>query len=383
MKLKMLIAVIVILFLNYQNGRAQTWVDSLDAYAREEYLPPSSFHWNWMNASLLYTMIKQYDYSQEQKKKTYLDYVRKAMNKTYSVANGKIPNAVASGIGMAFLARITGEEKYKKACQKIYADYLKIKRTKEGGVSHLRKDLELWDDTIFMIGQFLLEMYKTTGDSAYLDELVLQIRVHRDKLQDKEWGLWVHGWDSDQKSHCTFCGQLNWPDKTTGRSAEIWGRGNGWIVVTLADALEIMPKDKPQWAELAGYLKEMIAHLPELQNKQNGHWYQLPVRPQDPKNYIESSSTAMFSFGITRALELGIVNDDTFKSSIELAYKGLRNYSTKQVSGKYITTKNVCKGTCIGNKNYYLKRKVKNEKPYSIGMFIRFGREYERMNSQL
>ncbi len=379
----MLIALIFIFLGKHEQTCAQTWSDSLDTYAREKYLPPSTYHWNWMNASLLYTMIKQYDYSPEQHKKLYLDYVHKAMDKTYSIANGKIPDAVASGSGMALLARITGDEKYKKACKKIYSDYKKIKRTQEGGVSHLRKDLELWDDTIFMIGQFLLEMYKATGDAAYIDELVLQIRVHRDKLQNKEWGLWVHGWDSDQKSHCTFCGQLNWPDKTTGKSAEIWGRGNGWIIVTLSDALETIPKSHPQWAELAGYLKEMIAHLPELQNKENGHWYQLPTRPLDPKNFIESSSTAMFSFGITKAIELGIVTDSSFKKSIDLAYNGLREYSIKQISEKYLTTKNVCKGTCIGDKDYYLKRKVKDEKPYSIGMFIRFGHEYERMNNLL
>lgn len=377
MKTRILIGLTLLLFSKHPHCLAQTWVDSLDTYAREKYLPPSKYHWNWMNASLLYTMIRQYDNCEADKKKIYLDYARTAMDKTYPIANGKIPNAVASGIGMAFLARITGEEKYKKACQKIYSDYLKIKRTGDGGVSHLRKDLELWDDTIFMIGQFLLEMYKTTGDTAYLDELVLQIRVHRDKLQNKEWGLWVHGWDSDRKSHCTFCGQLNWPDKTTGRSAEIWGRGNGWIIVTLSDALETVPQNNPYWSELAGYLKEMLAHLPELQNKQNGHWYQLPVRPLEPKNYIESSSTAMFSYGITKAIQMGIITDSAYKISIDLAYNGLYKYSIKRISEKYITTKNVCKGTCIGDKNYYLKRKVKNEKPYSIGMFIRFGRAYQ------
>ena len=189
--------------------------------------------------------------------------------------------------------------------------------------------------------------------------------------------MWVHGYDEDKKSHCTFCGQLHWPDKTTGRSKEIWGRGNGWIVVTLSDALETMPKSNPHWNELADYLKEMIAHLPELQNNENGHWYQLPVRNTDPENYIESSCTAMFAYGEYKALQLGLVTDAAYKNSIDLAYKGLRNYSIRKVAERYISTKNVCKGTCIGNKNYYLKRKVKNEKPYSIGMFINFGRSYE------
>lgn len=364
------------LLTSFQVNHAQNWTDSLDVYAREKYMPAKGYHWNWMNASLLYTMVKQYDNNTDStKKKIYFDYIKTAMDKSYTHANGKVPNAVASGLGMAFLYRVTNEEKYKKVCEKIYADYLKIKRTKEGAVSHLPAHRELWDDTVFMIGQFLMEMYKATNDPTYLDELFKQISLHREKLQDKNTGLWVHGFDEQKKGHFSFGSQLNWADKTTGKSAEIWGRGNGWVVVTISDLLETMPATDPNRNVLAGYLKEMIVHLPELQNKENGHWYQLTVRPTEPKNYMESSSTAMFAYGISKALQLGLITDATYKNSIDLAYQGLRNYSILQ-NGNYITTKNVCKGTCIGDKKYYLNRKVKNEKPYSIGMFINFGRSY-------
>ena len=371
--------ILLLLFIiSVQQNFAQTWVDSLDMYAREKYMPPSKFNWTWMKASLVYTMVKQYDnISDENQKKNYLDFVKTAMDKTYKQANGKVPNAVASGLGMAFLYRVTKDIKYKKACDKIYADYLKIKRTKDGAVSHLPAHRELWDDTVFMIGQFLMELYKATGDEKYIDELFKQISLHREKLQDSTTGLWVHGWDSDYKGHFSFGSQLNWANKTTGKSAEIWGRGNGWVVVTMADLLQTMPKNNPNWNELAGYLKEMIVNLPQLQDKATGHWFQLTARPDEPENYIESSSTAMFSYGISKALQLDLVTDAAYKNSIELAYKGLRNYSILQIDEKYITTKNVCKGTCIGDKEYYLKRKVKNEKPYSIGMFINFGRSYE------
>ena len=371
--------ILLLLFIiSVQQNFAQTWVDSLDMYAREKYMPPSKFNWTWMKASLVYTMVKQYDnISDENQKKIYLDFVKTAMDKTYKQANGKVPNAVASGLGMAFLYRVTKDIKYKKACDKIYADYLKIKRTKDGAVSHLPAHRELWDDTVFMIGQFLMELYKATGDEKYIDELFKQISLHREKLQDSTTGLWVHGWDSDYKGHFSFGSQLNWANKTTGKSAEIWGRGNGWVVVTMADLLQTMPKNNPNWNELAGYLKEMIVNLPQLQDKATGHWFQLTARPDEPENYIESSSTAMFSYGISKALQLDLVTDAAYKNSIELAYKGLRNYSILQIDEKYITTKNVCKGTCIGDKEYYLKRKVKNEKPYSIGMFINFGRSYE------
>lgn len=367
------------LILSFQFSFSQTWVDSLDTYARLKYKPADKYHWNWMNASLLYTMVKQYDNAPDAKKQLYLDYIQQAMDKSYSRANGKTPNAIASGLGMAFLYRVTGSEKYKKACDKIYADFLKINRTTEGAVSHVPAHKELWDDTVFMLGQFLLEMYKATGDEKYLNDILLQIQLHRDKLQDKESGLWVHGWDSQHKGHFSFGSQLNWADKQTGKSSEIWGRGNGWVVVTITDVLESMPKNHPEWNKISGYLVEMITPLPALQNKENGHWYQLTLLPDQPGNFIESSSTAMFAFGISKALQMGLVKDGAFRNSIDLAYKGLRAHSMLTLNDGYLTTKNVCKGTCIGDRNYYLKRKVKNEKPYSIGMFIRFGSTYEQL----
>jgi len=357
---------------------AQTWVDTLDHYARESYLPASRYHWTWVDAALLNTMVKEYDEAPAAQKKVYFDYIKTAMDKTYHAANGKTPNAIASGLGLAFLYRITKDIKYKNKADKIYADYLKIHRTKEGAVSHLALVTELWDDTIFMIGQYLLAMYEATGEEKYLDELAKQIRLHRDKLQVKEWGLWVHGWDMAGRGHCMFCSQMGWADKATYRSAEMWGRGNGWIIVTLSDALAIIPRDNPLWEEMAGYLKEMIVHLPELQDQKTGHWYQLPVRKDEPKNFIESSCTAMFAYGITSALQLGIVNDGAYKSSIANAYRGLRQYSLVPKSDRYLITQNICTATCIGDKNYYFKRAVQKGKPYGIGMFIQFGDKYER-----
>ncbi len=359
---------------------SQSWVDTLDTYARQSYLPPSKYMWLWTDAALLNTMTKEYDLSVSSQKQIYLNYIEKAMNTSSVVANGHTPNDVASGLGLAFLYRVTKNEKYKRKADKIYADYQKIRRTKEGGVSHIALFTELWDDTIFMIGEFLLEMYKATGDRKYLDELVKQIRLHREKLLDKDWGLWYHGWDGDYKNHVTMFSQRYWPDKNTGRSAEMWGRGNGWIVVTLSDALEALPKSDPYWNELAGYLKEMVKHLPELQDKKTGHWCQLPVRNLDPDNFIESSCTAMFGYGISTALRLGIVTDTSFSNSVTLAYRGLREHSIVPVGKKYLTTSNVCTATCIGNKDYYFKRKVQKGKPYAIGMFIQFGLRYEMDN---
>jgi unsaturated rhamnogalacturonyl hydrolase len=356
---------------------AQSWADTLDSYAREKFLPAKSYHWRWTHAALLNTMVKQYYLCPAEQKPVYLAYVKKAMDKTYGIANGKTPNAVASALGLAFLYKETHDEKYKAKAEKVFADYQHIRRTKDGGVSHLMLFTELWDDTIFMIGQFLLAMYQATNDEKYLDEFMKQLRLHREKLQNPEVGLWVHGWDSDNKIHCTFCSQMHWADKESRKSAEYWGRGNGWIVVTLSDALDIIPKTSPYWQEAAGCLQQMLQPLPALQDKTTGHWYQLPVRNTDPDNWKESSCTAMFAYGLNAALRQGLLHGDEYEQSIALAYRGLRTYSMEPVKGKYLTLTNVCTGTCIGNKQYYFKRHRKSGSPYGIGMAIQFARRYE------
>jgi unsaturated rhamnogalacturonyl hydrolase len=220
-------------------------------------------------------------------------------------------------------------------------------------------------------------MYLATGEEKYIDELVLQLSTHREKLQVPEWGLWVHGWDKADWGHCLFCSQVHWSKNKDHRSAEMWGRGNGWVIVTLSDALKALPKNHPQYQKLSGFLAEMIARLPELQDKKTGHWYQLPVRNNDPDNFIESSCTAMFGYGITTALELRIANTDDFKNSAQLAYDGLRQHSITPVNGTHLTTQNICSATCIGDKQYYFKRKVQKGKAYGLASFIKFGLTYE------
>lgn len=357
-------------------AQKKTWVDSMELYSKEVLMPPHKYAWTWQSAALLRTMIARYEQVPQSEKAAYVEYVKKSMDHVHVMVNGRNPNNVASGVGMAFLARITGEKKYRAAADKIYKQYLKIPRADNGGVTHLANFKELWDDTIYMLGVYLQEMYRLTGDEQYINELAGQIDAHREKLLNKEWGLWYHGWDGDNKSHCNFCGQNGWSNNPNKRSNECWGRGNGWVVVTITETLQLLPANHPQRAKLASYLKEMIVRLPELQDSATGHWYQLPVRKNEAGNYIESSCTAMFAFGILNALKMNIVSGKEYEQCVDRAYAGLRQHSVKELKGSYLTTKNVCKGTCIGDKDYYFNRSAKSEKRYGLGMFILFGSSY-------
>ena len=355
---------------------SQNWVDAIDRYGREVYMPAEKYKWDWGQGTFLNSLVHLYNYKPTAEKGKYLEYIKTAMDASYSVANGKHPNAVASGHGMAFLARITGEEKYRKKAFEIYDDYLKTPRAPNDGVSHRVETVELWDDTVYMISMFLLEMYRLTGDEKYIKDFTQQAVAHREKLQDKKWGLWVHGWDADQDDFDDKCSVMGWPDKVMRRSSQIWGRANGWITMALADALNTISLKSVYRKPLEKEFRNILKNLPDLQNKETGHWYQLLIYPKDALNFQESSSTAMFSYAIAMGIKMKILDRKKYQPVIDLSYNGLKKFSTLS-EGNYLVPSQVCGGTCIGDKNYYYSRKVTTGTGFGIGAFILFGLEYE------
>jgi len=371
------------LFLSILNAIAQTWADSLDIYGREVFMPAAQYKWDWGQATMMNAMVHLYNTKPESQKKIYLDYVKTAMDKTFNDANGLHPNAVASGHGMAFLAKVTGEKKYIDKANQIYTDYLTTPRSKAGGVSHRSETVELWDDTIYMLSMFLLEMYRYTGDEKYLKELLDQLLIHKQKLADKKWGLWVHGYDDDNEDYNDRCSQFGWARMTPRRtSTEFWGRGNGWVVMAIADALKTVPSGSAWFKAFSTELREITRELPKLQDKKTGMWFQLPIYPQDPANYPESSCTAMFAYGITIGLEHKVLKQKMFLPVVEKAYAGLQKNATK-TDGKYLIPTRVCEGTCVGNKAYYFGRKTKEGVNYAIGTYIMLYLEYEKLKNSL
>ncbi|MCS2584401.1 glycoside hydrolase family 88 protein [Bacteroides sp. BFG-551] len=44
--------------------------------------------------------------------------------------------------------------------------------------------------------------------------------------------------------------------------------------------------------------------------------------------------------------------------------------------------KNVCAGTCIGDKDYYYNREIVNDRPFGYGVAIMFYDQYQLLKAQ-
>jgi unsaturated rhamnogalacturonyl hydrolase len=374
-----LIIAICCMSLSFTPTFSQTWVDSVDAHGRNVYMPAGKYKWDWGQATFLHSLVQLYNAKKGADKQRHLDYIRTAMDSTYAVANGKHPNAVASGHGMAFLARITGDKKYLDKANEIYLDYLKIPCAANGGVSHRAETVELWDDTVYMFSMFLLEMYRLTKDEKYIADFLQQFNVHNEVLTEKNSGLWVHAWDADNIDYDDGCSVKGWPDPVTRKSSQVWARGNAWIGMSLADALEVVGRKSSFWKPLEKAFKNYIEKIVPWQNTATGYWYQLVTLPGDPKNFQESSCTAMFSYAIVKGLKMNILDKKKYLSMVDLSYKGLQKQGLEPDStGPYLVPANVSGGTCVGDKEYYLTRKIVEGTGFDYGSFIMFGLTYEQ-----
>lgn len=358
---------------------SQTWVDSVELHGREVFMPAEKYKWDWGQATFLNSLEHLYNSKSVAEKQPYLDYIKKAMEVSYGVANGKHPNAIASAHGYAFLARMLKDEKARAKAEEIYADFLQVPRASNGGVSHRAETVELWDDTVYMLSMFLLEMYRLTGDEKYVAQFVEQYQVHNNELLDQSTGLWVHGWDADSIYYNDGCSIKNWPDKITHRNNQIWARGNGWIGMALSDALEALPKKSSFRPILQKAFMHYVHSIEKYQNSKTGHWYQLITLPNEPRNFEESSCTAMFAYTITKGLQLNLLERKKYFPMVKQAYEGLRNLSMRNPGGgAYLIPTRVSGGTCVGDKEYYLTRKITEGTGFGYGSFIMFGLVYEQ-----
>lgn len=355
--------------------------DSIAERTIEHIVPARQYRWNWRDAVVLKALSDIYD--SEPGKADYIqDYVRSAMAASKASIHGKHPNGVASGVGLAFLMRVGCDfEQNSALARKVYEQYLLIPREKGGGVSHRsQRNVELWDDSVYMIGLFLHEMYRATGDLQYLQESARQLLAHASKLYDPRTALWFHGWAASSAITHDECCQYGWNANHLQRNTQAWGRGNGWIAMTMVDLLALLPQEAPERPQILSLYQAMMLALLPLQNPDDGHWNQLPLRTSERAegNFSESSATAMFAYALAKGIRIGLLNAPTYRKAVDRAYEGLLTHS---ITSDYSLI-NICAGTCIGERDYYYARGKSRDESFALGALLQFLTQYNRLSNK-
>ena len=265
---------------------------------------------------------------------------------------------------LLLLYQETKEQKYKLAADRIRKRFDTYPRTKDDGFWHATgksREWQLWGDGVFMSMPFLVRYGSMFGDSKYAnDEVVLQLLTYWNHLYDPITGLMFHAYDES--------GQSTWADKETRHSAERWCRAMGWFGMTLIEVLELLPHNHPMQPLLVGQVKLLVTAWARYQDEKTGLWYQVVDKGNDPANWLETSSSSMYTFVTAMAVDRGYV-EKKYLGTVNRGYAGVLTKISLDKDGQTNIT-DICEGTNVADLAYYFARKRNTNDFHGLGAFL-------------
>jgi unsaturated rhamnogalacturonyl hydrolase len=159
----------------------------------------------------------------------------------------------------------------------------------------------------------------------------------------------------------------------------------GWYLMGLVDVLDYIPKDHPRRGELLQIVNRLVTAILRFQDKPSGVWWQITNKANQEGNYLESSGTAMFVYGLAKSINKGYI-PKSYHSVVMKAYNGMvKTFVVKDSSGNvhYI---NAVSGAGLGGNPYrsgsylyYVSEPKRDDDLKAIGPFIQACIEVYRM----
>ena len=299
--------------------------------------------------------------------KRYLTYIRGWIDKHVD-DSGTIDRKITAldymlpGNVLLLLYKETGLQKYKTAATTIRTTFDSYPRTEDGGFWHAQsRQHQLWLDGVYMSLPFLVRYGAMFNQSQYtLDEAAKQLMIYAGHLNDPATGLMFHAYDES--------GQQPWADPVTHHSAIFWCRSIGWFGMTLVDVLEIMPQQHPRREDLLRQVRQLAAAYQKYQDSATGLWYQVVDKGTNPDNWHETSSSSMYTYMLSRAVQRGYI-PHTYQRVAARGYAGVLTQLSKDDKG-HAHIANICEGTNVGDLAFYLARPRSVDDFHGLGAFL-------------
>ncbi|MBP1966723.1 glycoside hydrolase family 88/105 protein [Paenibacillus aceris] len=372
----------------YDDGRGGTYwrADRPNTWVRP-YLENTLFaKWNYPLGVTLYGLIQT---GAALNRKDYIDYVRRHVEQSasfdeYSLWDGKQYGAAGVNNQLAFIdslddcgsfgatmlaaldyGKIEGAE---KVAARI-ADYITHvqDRLPNGALYRVRGSVDfmkdtLWCDDLYMSIPFLYRYSAYAQDASYMDDAANQILLYKKYLYMPEQQIMSHIYDF----------------KTNRPTLIPWGRGNGWVLFSLAELLGALPEKHEKREALLAFYRELCEGFLQLQGI-NGLWHQVLT---DPASYEETSCTSMFMYAFAKGIQNGwLLEPEAYVQAVMKGWTGLTKISIDKFGNIY--------GVCRGSGYSFSGRYYKDELPWllndthGIGIVMLAGVEVMKVQQHL
>ncbi|WP_200801542.1 glycoside hydrolase family 88/105 protein [Bacillus sinesaloumensis] len=270
----------------------------------------------------------------------------------------------------------TRDERYRRAATILRNQFKTHPRTSEGILWHKKIfPYQSFLDGIYMASPFYAQYAKTFNEPEIFEDVIDQIILLAKHSRDATTGLFYHGWDEKKE-------QI-WANPQTGCSPSFWGRSGGWYCVGIVDVLDYLPENHPKRGRLIEILSGFLTSIVKYQDSETGVWYQVVDQGDREGNYLESSSSNMYTYALAKGIRKGYLSDG-FLPALKRSYQGiLKNFIEVDNDGT-INLHQTCKTAGLGitdNRDgsfeYYISEPVVSNDFKGLGTFIMASVEVE------
>jgi unsaturated rhamnogalacturonyl hydrolase len=126
----------------------------------------------------------------------------------------------------------------------------------------------------------------------------------------------------------------------------VWSEGLGWYALIVAETLELLPREHPAWPRVLEIAQRLAAGLRQTQDHQAGLWYQVVDKGDRDDNWHDTSGSAMFVYFLQRMIDLGYLDAEQYRPSVERGYAGIVGKMAIG-SGGLVDIYDACDGVCV------------------------------------
>jgi unsaturated rhamnogalacturonyl hydrolase len=115
-------------------------------------------------------------------------------------------------------------------------------------------------------------------------------------------------------------------------------------------------------------VRQLATAYEKYQDPATGLWYQVVDKGNLPGNWLETSSSCMYTYTLSRAIERGYIGKRYAKVS-KKGYNGVLSKLSRDGDG-FAHIADICEGTNVGDLNFYLARPRTTDDFHGLGAFL-------------
>lgn len=171
--------------------------------------------------------------------------------------------------------------------------------------------------------------------------------------------------------------QHGWNVQAASGNGHSWGRGIGWLAMSMADIIQLLPEGAGR-DRMILLLRQLLDGMLRYQDQDTGMWYNVVDRGPDLQgNRLETSASAMMAYTLVKAWNDGYADGDRYLLSGLKAFHGVIEEKADIRGGEMHLRDTYLKSGVGESDGYYCKEKYTTDEAKGAAALLMAAAEVE------